>query len=102
MGTLNFEGLPRLENVMLVEGLRANLLSVSQICDQGYIVNFDSENCYVVNDQNETILQGSRSSDNCYIIITCVTCNIVVDNSTHLWHEKLRHIYFKNCLMQGL
>ncbi|XP_062080830.1 uncharacterized protein LOC133785626 [Humulus lupulus] len=52
MGTLNFEGLPRLKNVMLVEGLRANLLSVSQICDQGYTVNFDSNRCYVVNDQD--------------------------------------------------
>ncbi|XP_062100928.1 uncharacterized protein LOC133806859 [Humulus lupulus] len=37
MGTFNFEGLPRLKNVMLVEGLRANLLSVSQICDQGIV-----------------------------------------------------------------
>ena len=34
IGTLNFEGLPRLKNVMLVDGLRANLLCISQICDQ--------------------------------------------------------------------
>lgn len=33
IGTLNFEGLPKLKNVMLVDGLRANLLSISQICD---------------------------------------------------------------------
>ncbi|XP_062085718.1 uncharacterized protein LOC133791824 [Humulus lupulus] len=45
MGTLNLEGLARLKNVMLVEGLRVNLLSVSQICDQGYTVNFDSNHC---------------------------------------------------------
>ncbi|XP_062100918.1 uncharacterized protein LOC133806847 [Humulus lupulus] len=52
MGTLNFEGLPRLKNVILVEGLRTNLLSVSKICDKGYTVNFDSNRCSVVNDQD--------------------------------------------------
>ncbi|XP_060960691.1 uncharacterized protein LOC133031250 [Cannabis sativa] len=29
MGTLNFEGLPRLKNVNLIEGLKVNLLSIS-------------------------------------------------------------------------
>ena len=95
MGILNFEGLPRLKNVILVEGLRAILLSVNQICDQGYIMNFDSEHCYVVNDRNETVLHGFRFSDNCYTITTYVTCNSVVDNFTDLWHEKHGHIHFK-------
>ncbi|XP_062102828.1 uncharacterized protein LOC133812992 [Humulus lupulus] len=96
MGTLNFEGLPRLKNVMLVEGLRVNLLSVSQICDQGYTVNFDSNRCYVVNDQDEIILQGFGSNDNCYTLTTYATCHSAIDNSTDLWHEKLGHIHFKN------
>ncbi|XP_062103341.1 uncharacterized protein LOC133814391 [Humulus lupulus] len=96
MRTLNFEGLPRLKNVMLVEGLRANLLSVSQICDQGYTVNFDSNHCYVVNDQDEIILHGFRSNDNCYTLTTYATCHSAIDNCIDLWHEKLGHIHFKN------
>ncbi|XP_062080702.1 uncharacterized protein LOC133785489 [Humulus lupulus] len=96
MGTLNFEGLPRLKDVMLVEGLRANLLSISQICDQGYTVNFDSNRCYVVNDQDEIILQGFRSNDNCYTLTTYATCHSAIDNSTDLCHKKLGHIHFKN------
>ncbi|XP_062114374.1 uncharacterized protein LOC133825452 [Humulus lupulus] len=96
MGALNFEGLPRLKNVMLDEGLRANLLSVSQICDHGCTVNFDSNRCYVVNDQDEIILQGFRSNDNCYTLTTYATCHSAIYNSTDLWHEKLGHIHLKN------
>ncbi|XP_062075658.1 uncharacterized protein LOC133779758 [Humulus lupulus] len=85
-GTLNFVGLPRLKNVMLVEG----------ICDKGYTVNFDSNRCYVANDQDEIILQGFRYIDNCYTLTTYATCHSAIDNSTDLWHEKLGHIHFKN------
>ena len=31
-----------IENVLLVEGLKHSLLSVSQLCDKGYKVSFDS------------------------------------------------------------
>ena len=33
------------ENVLLVENLNPNILSVSQTCDQGHIYIFDSEKC---------------------------------------------------------
>ena len=35
------------ENVLLVEDLKPNLLSVSQTCDQGHICTFDSEKCEI-------------------------------------------------------
>ena len=35
------------ENVLLVEDLNHNLLSVSQTCDQGHIYTFDYENCEI-------------------------------------------------------
>ena len=31
-GTLNGDGLPRLKNVLHVEGLKVNLMSISQLC----------------------------------------------------------------------
>ena len=33
-GLLDVPGLPKLEDVLLVEGLKANLISISQLCDQ--------------------------------------------------------------------
>lgn len=32
-GTLNVEGMPRLKIVIHVEGVKANMVSVSQLCD---------------------------------------------------------------------
>jgi hypothetical protein len=38
-------GLPRLDNVLLVKGLTANLIIISQLCDQGLEVNFSKPEC---------------------------------------------------------
>jgi hypothetical protein len=40
IGNLIKHGRPRLDNVILVKGLTANLISISQLCDQGLVVNF--------------------------------------------------------------
>ncbi|XP_062094317.1 uncharacterized protein LOC133800375 [Humulus lupulus] len=52
-GTLNLDGLPKLRNFFLVEGIKANLISISQICDQGFTINFSHDYCNVV-DQTGT------------------------------------------------
>ncbi|XP_062118453.1 uncharacterized protein LOC133832082 [Humulus lupulus] len=57
--TLNLDGLPKLKNVLLVEGLKVNLISISQICDQYFIVNFSRDDCNVV-DQNVLLLKFSN------------------------------------------
>ena len=36
-----------IENVLPVEGFKHSLLSVSQLCDKGYKVSFDSEKCVI-------------------------------------------------------
>jgi hypothetical protein len=35
------------ENVLLVEDMKHNLLSVSQMCDQSHKVTFDSQKCEI-------------------------------------------------------
>ena len=37
-GTLNVKGLPSLKNVLYVKGLTANLISLSQMCDDNFFV----------------------------------------------------------------
>jgi hypothetical protein len=37
----------KVENVLLVEDMKHNLLSVSQICGQGHKVTFDSQKCEI-------------------------------------------------------
>ncbi|GAA0163415.1 hypothetical protein LIER_19289 [Lithospermum erythrorhizon] len=64
-GSLHVVGLSNLEDVLLVEGLTANLISISH--DNGLKVIFDKITCSVNNQSNELIMQGSRSTDNCYL-----------------------------------
>ena len=37
-----------IENVILVDRLKHNLLSISQLCDRGFKVNFDDSSCNVL------------------------------------------------------
>ena len=57
-----------IENVALVDGLKHNLLSVSQLCDKGFNVIFDDLACNVFDRQtNGCILFGFREN-NVYMI----------------------------------
>jgi len=44
-----------IENVLLVKGLKHSLLSVSQLCDKGYKVSFDSEKCVIKHEHDKDI-----------------------------------------------
>ena len=60
--------LPRIldiANVLYVEGLRVNPLSISQICDQEFMVLFSKGKCLVLNESNEQLISGIRTLDNC-------------------------------------
>lgn len=65
-GTIDQPGLPYILNVKLGKGLSANLISISDLCDQGYSISFSKDRCNVMNSQNQVILNGTRLSDNCY------------------------------------
>lgn len=56
-------------NVMYVVGLKHNLLSVIQMCDQGNEVVFQSKECVVHElDTGNTIIKGTRILGNIYIL----------------------------------
>ena len=67
-----------LENVLYVLGLKHNLITISQLCDKGYKVFFESSLCIVTNlFDNITIFIENRQ-DNIHMInlndITIVNC----------------------------
>jgi len=50
-----------IDGVYLVDGLRHNLLSVSQLCNKDNLVVFTSNRCLVVNmDTGDIVLRGKR------------------------------------------
>ena len=100
IGKLNCPGVPNLDNVLLVKGLTANLISISQLCDQGLNVNFTKTECLITNAKNEVIMKGFRSKDNYYMWNSQETsyssiCALAKEEEVKLWHQKLGHLHLK-------
>ncbi|KAI5409826.1 hypothetical protein KIW84_055327 [Lathyrus oleraceus] len=66
-GKLDCLGVPKLDKVLLVKGLTENLISISQLCDQGLNVNFTKTECLISDINSEVIMRGIKTKDNCYI-----------------------------------
>ena len=47
-GIISIPGCPKLDRVLYVYGLKANLLSISQICDSKHKVDFFQNSCEVL------------------------------------------------------
>ena len=94
--TLNAEGLPTLKNILHVEGLKANPMSINQLCDQKLNVKFTKNSCKMLNKSGEVVLKRSRSSDNCYQLIQSHTCHKTSHDNIEMWHQNLGHLNYKN------
>jgi len=46
--------------VLLVEGLKQNLISISQLCDKGFKVMFKPNNCLIYDAHGIIFLTGNR------------------------------------------
>ena len=76
IGMLVRPGSPYLDDVLLVEGLTANLISISKLCDQGLSVKFSKSECLVTNYDKKVLMKGTRSKDNYYMWTSQEKCQI--------------------------
>jgi len=99
-GNLIKHGLPRLDDVLLVKGLTANLISISQLCDLGLQVNFTKPECQISDEKGEVLMRGTRSKYNCYLWVSqeesfISTCLLSKVEEIKLWHQRLGHLHLK-------
>ena len=85
-----------IENVCLVENLKHNLLSISQLCDKGYKVVFYKTRCIIENACDGKILFVENRCVNVYTIdIDCASIDNKGFSALHddgwLWHRRLGH-----------
>ena len=66
-GSIGKTSSPIIKNVLLVEGLKHNLLSISQMCDKGNHVSFDKSYCTIKNSTDNTVLFVGHRDENVYI-----------------------------------
>ena len=50
-GTIDIPGLPLLTNVLYIKGLKENLLSITQICDEDFLVQFSKKGGLILNEE---------------------------------------------------
>ena len=63
-----------------------NLLSISQICDQDFMVLFSKGKCFVMDESGKKLISGVCTLDNCYGFVPNAD---IVCNSIRLPNEDL-------------
>jgi hypothetical protein len=87
------------ENYLLVEDMKHNILSVSQMCNQGHKVTFDSQKCEIRKEgSGKLIATTAKTSSNIYVLseIGNEKCCRGKEDESWLWHKRMYHIHFDN------
>ena len=96
-GTIEIPGLTLLKDVLYIKGLKANLLSITQICDVDFLVQFSKKGCVIINEEGIQVLEGNKTTDNCYGVVSTpkISCKSAHVDMLELWHEKFGCANFK-------
>jgi hypothetical protein len=86
-----------------VEGLKDNLLSINQFCDNDLVVHFTIKECNIFDSNGKWLMGGERTADNYYGLpgLTSdpqIICNKATIDVSELWHQRLEHLNFTNML----
>ena len=75
-----------------------NLLSISWICDQDFMVLFSKGKCLVMDESGKKRLSGVRILDNCYGLVpdADIVCNSIRLPNEDLWHQRMGHASYKH------
>src|SRR3954463_3232872 len=97
-GPIGNSNSPSITNVLLVEGLTHNLLSISQLSDNDYDIIFNQKSCKAVSQKDGTIMFNGKRKNNVYEIklselknqnLKCLMC---VNYEQWVWHRRLGYV----------
>ncbi|KAK1391540.1 Serine/threonine protein kinase SRPK1 [Heracleum sosnowskyi] len=85
-----------INNVRLVDGLKYNLISVSQLTDAGHDVKFGKDMCLISTNSNHTPLIAKRQG-NIFVLDFDEQkeeiCLASIQDQQKLWHRRLGHVH---------
>ncbi|GKB30350.1 retrovirus-related pol polyprotein from transposon TNT 1-94, partial [Tanacetum coccineum] len=86
--------------VAFMNGLKYNLVNISQLCDAKYIVQFDKKRGTIFNSNKEIIMIAPRVRDVYVLDMTSSSQEYCFfakasENLNWLWHKRLTHLNFK-------
>ncbi|GJU40566.1 retrovirus-related pol polyprotein from transposon TNT 1-94 [Tanacetum coccineum] len=100
-GSINCGGIIFIK-VAFVNGFKYNLISINQLCDAKYIVQFDDKQETIFNANKEIVLIAPRRNDVYVLDMSLLTPNRACffakasESIKWLWHKRVSHLNFKN------
>ena len=96
-GTIEIPRPPLLKDILYIKGLKANLLSITQICDENFLVQFLKKGYVIINEVGIQVLEEYRTTDNCYGVVPTpnISCSSARVDMLKLWHQRFSHSNFK-------
>lgn len=96
-GILSLDGNKKKKDVLYFKRLKHDLLSVSQMCDNGHKVTFNFEGCQI-RKNGKTIAQGVRIDSNLYNLCELKGNNCLISHvdESCLWNKRLDHVNLYN------
>ena len=88
-----------IEDLILVDGLKYNLLSISQLCDKSLKVIFDDSTWDILDKKSNTCVLFGFHENNIYMIDMLnlkynATYLNAFNEDSWLWHRRLGHVLF--------
>ncbi len=68
IGSVDFAGTTQVEQVLLIDGLKHNLLSISQLCDEENIIIFEHDKCIIKSLETKETRFVIQYNKNMYIL----------------------------------
>jgi len=91
-GKIKIDDQPHLSNVYFVERLTANLISISQLCDDDLTVMFTKTGCVALDIAGNNVISRVWLGNNCYMWKESEVCLSAFTSKLDLWHQRLGHM----------
>jgi hypothetical protein len=102
IGNISITDHQLLSNVLLVDSLSYNLLSVSQLCGMGYDCLFTNVDVKILRREDSSIAFTGLLKGKLYLVdfttskVTPKTCLVAKSDKGWLWHCRLAHVGMRN------
>jgi hypothetical protein len=102
VGNIPISNHQSLSNVLLVDSLSYNLMSVSQLCGMGYNCLFTDVDVKILRREDSSVAFIGRLKGKLYLVdfttsrVTPETCLVVKSDKGWLWHRRLAHVGMRN------
>ena len=83
------------KHVLLVKDMKHNLLSISQMCDQGHKLLFTDKECIIMKaNRHQVVGTAARNKDNVYVLnsVKNERCHLSKADESWLWHRRQNHL----------